>query len=83
MMSDVLFLSHPWEASCSGCQFVPTCRTVEQGLEGHLEENKGTKHKIQTARHQYLIKLTNFYFSHTGYILIGAGIWDGVVFVSG
>jgi hypothetical protein len=41
-------------------------------LRGHLEENGGKKkHKEWTA--SLMIKLTNFYFSHTGYILIGAG----------
>jgi hypothetical protein len=31
------------------------------------------KHKEWTARQDILIKLTDFYFSHTGYILIEAG----------
>jgi hypothetical protein len=53
---------------------VPTRRTVQQGLEGHLGREWGTKkHKEQTARQEVLFKLTNFYFPHTGYILIGAG----------
>jgi hypothetical protein len=32
----------------------------------------GTRNTKKTARQEVLFKLTNFYFSHTDYILIGA-----------
>jgi hypothetical protein len=37
-------------------------------LRGYLEENGGTRN---TTDRSLMIKLTIFYFSHTGYILIG------------
>ena len=49
-----------------------TCRTVQQGLEGHLEENGGQRNTKKKQQDKALSKLTNYYFSHTGYILIGA-----------
>jgi hypothetical protein len=44
----------------------------------------GTRNTKKTARQEVLFKLTNFYFSHTDYILIGArrGM-EGGRFVSG
>ena len=51
---------------------VLTHGTVKQGLEGPSGRECGNKkHKEQTVN--LMIKLTNFYFSYTGYILIGAG----------
>jgi hypothetical protein len=48
-------------------------RTVEQGLGINCGENEGQEMQRTDKKSGDLIKLTNFYYSHTGYILIEAG----------
>jgi hypothetical protein len=48
-------------------------------LRGIWKRMEDKKHKEWTARQEVLFKLTNLYFSHTGYRLIGAGReWRGI-----
>ena len=65
----------------------PTHRTVEQGLRITCGENGGQEMQRMDSKSRGLIKLTNFYYSHTGYILIEAGYGvrevEGVTFFLG
>jgi hypothetical protein len=65
----------------------PSLGTVEQGLKITCGENRGQETRRTDSKSGGLVKLTNFYCSHTGYILTEAGYGirevEGSRFVSG